>query len=100
MKIEREVSERRAELRVSGRVDTVTAGELEAAASAAAEGKTELVLDLTDVEYVSSAGLRVMMALHKKMQAQAGALTVAHPNESVTDVLKMTKFDRILSVAP
>ena len=53
---------------------------------------TGLTLDLTNLDYISSAGLRVVLSLHKEMAAKKGMLVVAHPKEEVMEVFDMTGF--------
>ncbi len=84
-------------LTLSGRVDTVTAPELEAAVFTNADGITAVILDMENLEYISSAGLRVLLAAQKRFAA-GGGVTVRRPNETVAEVLDMTGFSDILKV--
>ena len=81
---------------VSGRVDTVTAPELEAALKFG--NATCVVLDLANVPYMSSAGLRLLLAAHKTMMGNGGELQVANAQESVREVLAITGFSDILTL--
>ena len=81
---------------VSGRVDTVTAPELEAALKFG--NATCVVLDLANVPYMSSAGLRLLLAAHKTMLGNGGELQVANAQESVREVLDITGFSDILTL--
>ena len=81
---------------VSGRVDTATAPELEAEVKPQLNGVTSLILDFKDVNYVSSAGLRVLLSLQKKMMTQ-GEMKLLHVNDVVNDVFEVTGFDEILT---
>ena len=81
---------------VSGRVDTATAPELEAEVKPQRDGVTSLILDFKDVNYVSSAGLRVLLSLQKKMMTQ-GEMKLLHVNDVVNDVFEVTGFDEILT---
>ena len=81
---------------VSGRVDTVTAPELEAALKFG--NATCVVLDLANVPYMSSAGLRLLLAAHKTMMGNGGELQVANAQESVREVLDITGFSDILTL--
>ena len=83
---------------VKGRLDTTTAPELEEALQAALEGVNELELDFTELEYISSAGLRVLLATQKKMQG-AGQMTVTGVNDIVMEVFEVTGFCDILNIA-
>ena len=81
---------------VSGRVDTAAAPELEAEVKPQLDGVTSLILDFKDVNYVSSAGLRVLLSLQKKMMTQ-GEMKLLHVNDVVNDVFEVTGFDEILT---
>lgn len=80
---------------ISGSVDTVTAPELEKQVQANWDGITNLVLDFTDVDYISSAGLRVVMATDQHISA-TGRMTIRHANDDVKEVFAMTGFDELL----
>ena len=82
---------------VSGRLDTLTAPEFESKVEPQLSGIKELVIDLKDLEYISSAGLRVLMGFVKIMQDQ-GEMKVINPNEVVMDVFSLTGFDSILNI--
>ena len=79
-----------------GRVDTLTAPELEAAL--ALDGVTELVFDLVELEYISSAGLRVLLSAQKAMNKQ-GSMTVLNPKPAVKEVFDITGFSDIFTFA-
>ena len=83
---------------VKGRLDTTTAPELEEALQAEMEGLTELELDFSELEYISSAGLRVLLATQKKMQGQ-GTMTVTGVSDIVMEVFEVTGFCDILNIA-
>lgn len=80
-----------------GRLDTTSAPSLEAEINAMSDGITALILDFEGLEYISSAGLRVVLAAQKKMNA-AGSLTVTHVNDDVMDVFDITGFSDILTI--
>jgi len=82
---------------VSGRIDTTTAPELESAVNQSIEGITSLVLDFADLDYISSAGLRVLLCAQKIMNKQ-GDMKVIHVNESVNQVFEVTGFTDILTI--
>ena len=81
---------------LEGRLDTVTAPQLEAALSNALDGVTELTLDFAKLEYISSAGLRVLLAT-QKMNKQ-GSMKLTHVCEAVMEVFEVTGFSDILSI--
>ncbi len=81
---------------VSGRVDTVTAPELEAGLKFG--DATCVVIDLANVPYMSSAGLRLLLAAHKTMLGKGGELQIANVQEDVREVLDITGFSNILNL--
>lgn len=83
---------------LSGRLDTNTSPELETYLRENLPGVTNLAIDLTDVQYVSSAGLRVFLYAHKELAKVGSALVLRHPNEYIADVLEATGFTDILTV--
>ena len=85
------------EVAVEGRLDTTTAPELEAALKEAADSADKIVLDFTKLDYVSSAGLRVLLATHKKMAAKGG-MTVTGVNDIVNEIFEITGFSDILDI--
>lgn len=83
---------------LSGRLDTVTAPELEAGLKDSLEGIRELVLDLNELEYISSAGLRVLLAAHKSLTAEGGRMVIRGANDLVKEVFEVTGFTEILNL--
>ena len=95
LKIEKKNTET---LALVGRLDTVTAPELEAEISAILPTVESLVLDMEKLEYISSAGLRVLLATNKQMNAAGGTLTVSHVCDDVMEVFDMTGFTHLLNI--
>lgn len=91
-------NKRRAVLYVSGRIDTNTAPELEKFIGDKLEGLKEMVLDFTKADYISSAGLRVLLATHKNLRNQKGKLIIKNPSDAVEEVLHITGFDRFMNI--
>lgn len=85
-------------LKVKGRLDTTTAPQLEQATGEKLAGLQKLVLDFSALEYISSAGLRVLLAAHKAMKKQEGAMVVTGANEEVQEVFTITGFSDILNL--
>ena len=79
------------ELKLSGWLDTQTAPQLEAEVNALDADVTALTLDFTELEYISSAGLRQIVAAYKKMK---GALTLRHVSDEIMNVISMTGLDK------
>ena len=82
---------------VAGRLDTNTAPELDAAIKESIEGVTDLTLDIKDLEYISSAGLRVLLSAQKTMMRQ-GTMKVINVQGPVMEVLEVTGFSDILTI--
>jgi len=97
MNITKTVDEKVLTLAVEGRLDTVTAPELEKVIKEIPDEITELVLDLEKLEYISSAGLRVLLSAHKQMALKDG-MKVKNINEIVSEVFEVTGFSDILDV--
>lgn len=95
MKIIRTENGNELTLSLEGRLDTLTAPQLEN--ENIADSVNTLTLNLAKLEYISSAGLRVVLTLHKKMSAKGG-LTVSNVNEAVLDVFNATGFTDILNI--
>jgi len=98
MQIEKEKQEKMLILKLSGRLETSTAPKLQEVVEKELEEVTELRLDMKNLEYVSSAGLRVLLAASKKMKAKNAVMTVYNVNEEVMEVFKITGFNEILSI--
>ena len=85
------------EIALEGRLDTTTAPELEAELNQSMPGAESLTLDFGKLEYISSAGLRVLLSAHKVM-AQKGGMKVIRANEIVMEVFEVTGFADILTI--
>ena len=84
---------------LAGRLDTVTSPELEAELNGLPADVTELVLDFSELDYISSAGLRVLLSAQKRMNARGG-MKVIGVNETVGEVFEITGFCDILTIEP
>ena len=82
---------------LEGRLDTTTAPELEKALTEALDGVETLIIDLAKLEYISSAGLRVLLSAQKRMMKQ-GAMQVIHVNEAIMEICEVTGFSDILTI--
>lgn len=82
---------------LDGKLDTTTSPELEACLEENLSGVTELTFDLKDLEYISSAGLRVLLSAQEKMN-KAGQMVVINVNEIVMEVFGVTGFVDILDI--
>ena len=97
MTIEKKITGEEVTFIVSGRLDTQTAPELEKELDAALPGLKELTFDMTNLEYVSSAGLRVILKAQKAMNAQ-GSMKLTGVNDSIMEVFDITGFLDILTI--
>ena len=80
-----------------GRLDTITAPALDKTISSDIEGVKKLVIDFKSLEYISSAGLRVLLGAQKKMQ-KVGTMKLVNVCEEVMEVFEMTGFSDILTI--
>ena len=84
-------------LALEGRLDTMTAPQLEAVLKEALPGVEALTFDLEKLEYISSAGLRVLLSAQKTMNKQ-GTMKVIHANEMIMEIFEVTGFADILNI--
>ena len=97
MEIRKELTENRLNLAVIGRLDTTTAPQLDAAIRESIDGVDELTLDFSELEYISSAGLRVLLSAQKTMNKQ-GKMLLTGVQEAVMEVFEITGFADILTI--
>lgn len=97
MNITKKTDGSKLEVLLEGRLDTVTAPELEASLKESLDDVKELVLDLAQLEYISSAGLRVLLSAQKTMNAQ-GTMVVKNVNETISEIFEVTGFTDILTI--
>ena len=95
MTIEKTVQGSTVELKLSGWLDTQTTPQQEAEVNALDANVTDLALDFADLEYISSAGLRQIVAAYKKMK---GALTLRHVSDEIMNVISMTGLDKRIKI--
>jgi anti-sigma B factor antagonist len=82
---------------LTGRLDTMTSKQLEGEIPLL-DGKENVVLDFAGLEYISSAGLRVLLAMQKKMNAQAGSMKLVGVLPEVSEIFEITGFSGILTI--
>lgn len=97
MKIEKKQEGSALVIALEGRLDTTTAPELEKELKSSLDGVTDLTLDMSGLDYISSAGLRVLLTAHKAMQKQ-GSMKVTNVSELVKEVFDVTGFSDILNI--
>jgi anti-sigma B factor antagonist len=84
-------------LALEGRLDTTTAPELEADLNNSLAGVEQLVFDFERLDYISSAGLRVLLGAQKRMNQQ-GSMKVVHVNETIMEIFEVTGFTDFLTI--
>lgn len=97
MNIVKEVNGNELSVTLSGRLDTTTAPELEAELGVSLSGITKLTFDFAALEYLSSAGLRVLLATQKTMNKQ-GSMVIKNVNETIAEIFEVTGFSEILTI--
>ena len=91
------VEDGKAEVALEGRLDTVTAPELEQALGESLPSLSELTLDFEKLDYISSAGLRVLLAAQKAMNKQ-GEMKLRNVGETIMEIFEVTGFSDILTI--
>ena len=97
MKIEKELNGTELTVKVEGRLDTTTAPELEGELKSSLDGVTALTMDFSNLEYISSAGLRVLLSAQKTMNKQ-GSMEVIGVNDTIMEIFEVTGFSDILTI--
>ena len=85
------------DMALAGRLDTTTAPQLEAELKQSVNGVTELTLDFSELEYLSSAGLRVLLSAQKVMNKQ-GSMVIRNVNETIMEIFEVTGFSDVLTI--
>ena len=97
LNIKKTIENGKAAFSLEGRLDTVTSPSLEAELNGALEGVGELTMDFEKLEYISSAGLRVLLAAQKEMNKR-GVMKLTHVNETIMEIFEVTGFADILTI--
>ncbi len=97
LNIEKKIDGVKAEITAEGRLDTITAPELEGVIREIIPSVTELVLDFEKLDYISSAGLRVLLSTHKNMTGKGG-LKIVNVSQPIMEIFEVTGFSEILTV--
>ena len=85
-------------VKLEGPLDVRTSPDLERALFPALEGITDVEIDLEGVNYISSAGLRILLAAEQTMEEKQGTLVIKNVGENVMDIFKITGFDEALHI--
>ncbi len=83
---------------LEGSIDSTTSNELNTVLSESLKGVKSLILDFKKIDYISSAGLRVLLATYKSLIGQGGNMVIRNVNQNVMDIFTMTGFDNILTI--
>lgn len=97
MTIDKELNGSELTVKVGGRLDTTTAPQLEEELKASMDGVETLIMDFSSLEYISSAGLRVLLSAQKTMNKQ-GSMTVTGVNDTIMEIFEVTGFSEILTI--
>ena len=98
MEITKQANGSKLNVALSGRLDTTTAPEFEKELKGALNGITDLTLDFSGLEYISSAGLRVLLSAQKMLNAAKGTMKIVGANEIVKEIFDVTGFSDILTI--
>ena len=94
LNITKKIDNKKMVIALAGKLDTTTAPELEQIVKTSLDGVTELTIDMKELSYISSAGLRVLLMAVKKL----GKVTVSNASEAVKEIFETTGFDQMMSV--
>lgn len=83
---------------IEGRIDTITSQDLENQINDEMGKFDSLILDFNDLEYISSAGLRVLIAAQKKLKQDDIPMSIKNVNDSISEIFRMSGFDKILKI--
>ena len=98
MDIQKNYNEKELTIEIGDRVDTVTAPDLENEINDEMGNFNSLILDFTNLEYISSAGLRVLFSTQKKLKSEDIPMTIKNVNDTINEIFKMSGFDKILKI--
>lgn len=97
LKIEKKQDDKKLEAALEGRLDTTSAPQLEAVLKDSLDAIDELILDFTGLEYISSAGLRVLLS-SQKIMSKKGGMKVTHVSDVIMEIFEVTGFSDILTI--
>ncbi len=97
MNINKQINGSAMDIALEGRLDTTTAPDLEKTLKDSLDGITELTLDLKGLDYISSAGLRVLLSAQKVMNGEK-SMKLVNVGESIMEVFEVTGFSEILTI--
>ena len=97
LNINKSVEDSKVTFALEGRLDTITSPDFENELKGSLDNATELIIDFTNLEYISSAGLRVLLSAHKTMSKQ-GSMKITNVNSTIMEIFEVTGFADILSI--
>ncbi|MBQ6219410.1 MAG: STAS domain-containing protein [Methanosphaera sp.] len=98
MEINKNYDDKKLIMEVTGRVDTITSQDLEKSINEEIGKFDSLTIDFEKVEYISSAGLRVLIATQKKLKKDNVPLVIENVNDTIKEIFRMSGFDKILEI--
>ncbi len=98
LKINKETAGDVLTVHIVGDLNIKTSPQLEEELTKSIDGVKKLILDFTDVEYISSAGLRVLLATEKAMRRQGGSMTLQHVNSAVKEIIRLAGFLQVMHI--
>ena len=98
MEIEKKYNDKELTIEVGNRIDTVTAPDFENEIMDEMGKFDSLILDLVKLEYISSAGLRVLVLVQKKLQPEGIPFVIINVNDTIKEIFSMSGFDKILTI--
>ena len=98
MNITKNYNEKELILSVEGRIDTITSADLDKEINDEMGNFNSLIMDFTNLEYISSAGLRVLIATQKKLKADNIPFVIKNVNDTVGEIFRMSGFNKILKI--
>ena len=98
MDIEKKYNEKELTVEVGNRIDTVTAPDFENEINDEMGKFDSLIIDFGNLEYISSAGLRVLVSTQKKLNQENIPMTIKNVNDTINEIFHMSGFDRILKI--
>ena len=98
MKTDKKINGKEITYTIEGRLDTNTSPDLDNEVSSSLDGMSSLVFDFTKLEYVSSAGLRVLLKAYKAMTAQKGTMVIRNVPDGIKEVLTVTGLNEVFTI--
>ena len=98
MTIDKKLEGDKLTIRLEGDLNTLSAPELESAVRAHLQDVNHIVIDMTALNYISSAGLRVLLVAYTDLNARGGTLLIQNPNEEIREIFDVTSFSSFLTI--